>query len=977
MAKETSKSTEKAITEIDQNLAIVQKENRQKSAGISEIDQTNLAIVQKENRLFEETFLSPVRSAMQNNLQNSIPKYVYQSRKRRTLLNRMKAVRNAKKTETTIDIVDKLCFHCSNVIVHDQCDQCDFSAQISEKQCSYCNNIIVHDQCDQCDFSAHFDNVTLRQCNTSTKFDNSKVRIENRKLKLKLLKYKQSVEVLEQQNANLRSQYDKFKQQYRHAHALSYECNKCESFEQELRALKSKAAKIEIQLKSQKTYVHKPYKSVTDAHSDSVRRRCRTLEELILQLSGIASDQRCEVKSAECARLVGEYLKRNTSVTVQLRQSDVKGLGKRLTPEEDLALWAAAGLTWRQRKYIVKVLHKHGVNVLAPTWAFEILRRKAQMQTELIFCCIDLKEGPTQVKNKACIKVQSIRSALIQKVRELKQAGQLLQTAQFNGKIWVCIGGDKGGTSTKLVASIVNARVPNSVRNLIVIGMYYGSDNADNLRTAFSDFTAELENFRTIPVPDTADADSAIQEVPVELFLTGDTMFISHVLGQQGPNANFPCPFCLVTKTTLKTANKWNEKETFTERTVDLYDSDADKIDQKNCITHSVTLPLLFRVPISNICPPQLHIALGVVTAIFKSLKLTCWNIDKQAIGLNDNDDPTKQLKEQTEKVKQKELEITERAKQLKHAIALHKSFVSIGKKYKAPKLCCSAIVCLPETSRCVSDRSNDWIQCDVCGEWFHFACEGISTLQEIVKVSEKKKKYDCQKCTGFTSIADMIKVCEVKVKVSEDILPSAQNELQQLKEKLTEFEDIVLRDQGPCAKRLAIALKSLRIEVQAYHSSTFVGNHVRKMVTGIGPATLASALGNAPANKYESDKYEMLLTSFGKIEDFFVARFLTDSEVDQLESCCSQFFIAFKQLLPDHSIMPKIHFITHLPTFAKKHRTLGLLSEQPQESLHAKMNAKERQYAAVPDTERRMRLMLQHHYVTSTAVLFSEANIT
>jgi hypothetical protein len=213
--------------------------------------------------------------------------------------------------------------------------------------------------------------------------------------------------------------------------------------------------------------------------------------------------------------------------------------------------------------------------------------------------------------------------------------------------------------------------------------------------------------------------------------------------------------------------------------------------------------------------------------------------------------------------------------------------------------------------------------------------------LHKIVTLSEiSKKKYECQKCTGFSTAADMISVCAVKVKVSENILQTAENDKESLQRKIAEFEDIVLSDHGPCARRLANALKTLHIEVQAYHSTTFIGNHVRIMVTGDGPATLASALGDGTANKSEREKFEILLTGFRKIENFFVARFLTDSEIEQLDHSCLKFLSDFKLLLPNHSVTPKIHFITHLPTIAKQHRTLGLLSKQPQESLHAKMNA-------------------------------------
>jgi hypothetical protein len=62
------------------------------------------------------------------------------------------------------------------------------------------------------------------------------------------------------------------------------------------------------------------------------------------------------------------------------------------------------------------------------------------------------------------------------------------------------------------------------------------------------------------------------------------------------------------------------------------------------------------------------------------------------------------------------------------------------------------------------------------------------------------------------------------------------------------------------------------------------------------------------------------------------------------------------------------MHFlVSHVPKFAKNHRTLGYLSEQSLESLHARVNGVERQFAGIRDVERRMKMIMQHIYVTSS----------
>uniref|UniRef100_A0A914W7S0 Uncharacterized protein n=1 Tax=Plectus sambesii TaxID=2011161 RepID=A0A914W7S0_9BILA len=113
-------------------------------------------------------------------------------------------------------------------------------------------------------------------------------------------------------------------------------------------------------------------------------------------------------------------------------------------------------------------------------------------------------------------------------------------------------------------------------------------------------------------------------------------------------------------------------------------------------------------------------------------------------------------------------------------------------------------------------------------------------------------------------------------------------------------------------------------------------------MLQGDGPSRLAGALDDDSEDKA---KFERLFTSLGRVQSYFKAHIFKEDEIAELEQSCKQIACEMKELLPEESITPKMHFLAaHLPTFARRHGTLGLLSEQSLESLHAKANGIERQ---------------------------------
>ena len=95
--------------------------------------------------------------------------------------------------------------------------------------------------------------------------------------------------------------------------------------------------------------------------------------------------------------------------------------------------------------------------------------------------------------------------------------------------------------------------------------------------------------------------------------------------------------------------------------------------------------------------------------------------------------------------------------------------------------------------------------------------------------------------------------------------------------------------------------------------------------------------------------------------------RFLSDEELENIESLCVKFGEVFPVLFPNENIPRKIHeFIFDVPRFASKHKTLGLLSEEEGESLHCSMNQHLRQLVCVRDPAQKLCLAVQRQELSN-----------
>lgn len=159
---------------------------------------------------------------------------------------------------------------------------------------------------------------------------------------------------------------------------------------------------------------------------------------------------------------------------------------------------------------------------------------------------------------------------------------------------------------------------------------------------------------------------------------------------------------------------------------------------------------------------------------------------------------------------------------------------------------------------------------------------------------------------------------------------------------KLTQYKAEMKTFKGHAETRLFEALDSLGVDLQAYHSGTFIGNHMFKVLKVSdsidGPKLITEALASRPDLQF---KFYQLLLTLGEIFRFTSCiGFLTQIETETLETKIQELKNFLIQNFQNMTTTPKMHMLlTHFLPFVKKHGTIGLFTEQSIESLHAELN--------------------------------------
>ena len=224
------------------------------------------------------------------------------------------------------------------------------------------------------------------------------------------------------------------------------------------------------------------------------------------------------------------------------------------------------------------------------------------------------------IRRKPSVKFDSLVAAVIDFLNRYEKLGFLSwrDGAIPQDEIWLKIGGDKGGNSTKLCFQILNMEKPNSIKNTHVFCQYYAGDSRPNLVITLGEFKEQLSqldgyqwNGKTIKLVWCADCD-----------------FIYKTYGLGGAKAKHPCFRCLTTKENMQ---KPRLLQTMAgKRSLTNLKADYQKFKAAGCPIkkqseyNNVIAEPIVDVEVTQICEPYLHIFTGIIKKHHGNLEEDC-----------------------------------------------------------------------------------------------------------------------------------------------------------------------------------------------------------------------------------------------------------------------------------------------------------------------------------------------------------------
>ncbi|XP_070532890.1 uncharacterized protein [Ptychodera flava] len=175
------------------------------------------------------------------------------------------------------------------------------------------------------------------------------------------------------------------------------------------------------------------------------------------------------------------------------KENLLKGVGLRpgIPSGAGLLLKANLALSWNKLRHLRRWLRNWNVSLDSESKD----REKAKGMTsplvaEQLPFTFTVK-GPdgklaTEVRLASCVCLEDISSTVLQRLDLLEREGKLTWHGVIpSDEIWLKIGGDKGGGSTKAVFELCNVAHPNSIENTIVWNIFQAPDRRHNIETAY------------------------------------------------------------------------------------------------------------------------------------------------------------------------------------------------------------------------------------------------------------------------------------------------------------------------------------------------------------------------------------------------------------------------------------------------------------------------------------------------------------
>ncbi|XP_074661605.1 uncharacterized protein LOC141914238 [Tubulanus polymorphus] len=430
-------------------------------------------------------------------------------------------------------------------------------------------------------------------------------------------------------------------------------------------------------------------------------------------------------------------------------------------------------------------------------------------------------------------------------------------------------------------------------------------------------------------------------------------------MGHQGSTAKFPCLWCQVKLDDLRKHHgspHCPQSVKFESRSVALYKQNVANPGANNL---SVVKAQMFHLQdIDHLVPPGLHISLGLGLLFFNMLEKKCQEFDNESLGERDET-----LYRTWQEISTKTSEVQEELNDLSSRIDTKCKYLqklTTANRRGRCVVSCTSKICLIRTIE--NPNPNRYIYCIKCDAPYHEQC------------IEDCPDFQCELClTGKQLSANKIIRC-----ITENLanLKYRQVELKkEFQKKSSELNAVYSKVQaqmGPLCKTLNQVLIEIGVDRQAYHSNSFVGNHIHKLLNNA--EKLCKVIPDESISSLFQELFERLRSLYRL---YSASRFLSKDEISNMTTQCHDFGRFFTSKFPNVNITPKIHILVyHVPEFVNMWGTLGLFSEQALESKHASVNRDNRTFCSIRDNVLRSKLLFQNQALYATKTLEQPASV-
>ncbi|XP_078703474.1 uncharacterized protein LOC144928666 [Branchiostoma floridae x Branchiostoma belcheri] len=587
------------------------------------------------------------------------------------------------------------------------------------------------------------------------------------------------------------------------------------------------------------------------------------------------------------------------------------------------------GINWSQTRKLRRWLKVYGVALETEKTSRGIARSllsNVQVKCDLLPLTVRDRDGNNKVEALPCASIPLDTAVL----DHLERSGNKQKLTWHNGgipadEVWVKVAGDHGGDLFKLGVQVLNKPSPNSRANTTIICCFPAKDSRVNLSTATAHYNTDIMSLNGATWKS-----SDGQEHSLRVFGASDYALLCQWFGISGPCGTHPCLWCEVDKASMAKPQPDREAEAPARTLASLaYDYRAF-IEQgqgklKNAKNYkNVIAPAMFQIPIEQVCPPSLHICLGIYQKLFHMLEAELHDLDViLASYLVRNILPDEDVDEA----------------EVMHHHLLHGLSDFVQAVEEARQIHQSA----DELQGEIDDMENELAWAILRGEGQAEEDNVTEMLAEIASLQEKRKKLECK---------------------ADGILKKGQ----------------VTTASGPLASLLDGVLQKHHVRRQAYHGQTFVGNHVKIMLQEQAIADLTTVAAEAASNIVTSfdfplalitktrgiaEKYKKVFQQFAQCYKHFTHGEKMDTEqIDLLDDSIRTFLASFRESFPAATFPIKMHILEqHVVPYVRRWGFgLGLHDEQGIEQMHACFNTIKRRTAGIKDPVQQLRSTLEAH---------------